>query len=71
MTVSQEALQRERPLADIAVCGDLLDDSASVEAAYITLDVCKYFLLCLFFQDDLATERCIRKATLNLFLNVS
>lgn len=56
MAVGQEALERERSVADLVVSGYLLDDSASVETAQIAVDVGKDLLFGLFLQDDLATE---------------
>ena len=53
------------------VGGYLLDDSASVEAAQIAVDVGKDFLFCLFFQYYLATEGGIGEASLNLFPDVA
>ena len=71
VTVSQEALKRERAVAYFVVGGYLLDDSASVEATQIAVDVGKDFLFCLFFQYYLATEGRISKASLNLFPDVA
>ena len=56
VAVGQEALERERSVADLVVGGYLLDDSASVETAQIAVDVGKDLLFGLFLQDDLATE---------------
>lgn len=71
MAVGQEALKRERSVAYFVVDGYLLDDSASIEAAQITVDVGKDFLFCLFFQYYLAAEGRIGEATLNFFLDVA
>lgn len=71
MAVSQETLKRERTVAYFVVDGYLLDDSASIEATQIAVDVGKDFLFCLFFQYDLAAEGRIGEAPLNLFLDVA
>ena len=71
VAVSQEAFKRERAVAYFVVGGNLLDDSASVEAAQIAVDVGKYFLFGLFFQHYLATEGRIGEASLNLFPDVA
>lgn len=53
------------------VGGYLLDDSASVETAQITVDVGKDLLFGLFLQDDLAAEGRIGEASLYLFPDVA
>ena len=71
VAVSQKFLQRELAVADFVVGGNLLDDSASIEATQIAVYVGKDFLFCLFFQYYLAAEGRIGEATLNLFLDVA
>ena len=71
VAVSQESLQRELTVADFVVGSYLLDNSTSVKAAQITVDVGKDFLFCLFFQDYLATEWRIGEVSLNLFPDVA
>lgn len=71
VAVGQETLKRERSVAYFVVDGYLLDDSASIEAAQITVDVGKDFFFCLFFQYYLAAEGRIGEASLNLFPDVA
>ena len=71
VAVGQEAFKRERTIAYFVVGSNLLDDSTSIKAAQITVDVGKDFLFCLFFQYYLATERRIGEASFNLFPDVA
>ena len=71
VAVGQEAFKRERTIAYFVVGSNLLDDSTSVKAAQIAVDVGKDFLFGLFFQHYLATERRIGEASLNLFPDVA